>query len=667
MLPLAILVVLPQGEFADRAVPQRAPLAVSPFVKLPTGSIRAKGWLEVQLKLQRDGFSGRLTEISGYLNSQDNAWLGNTANPRAGWEELPYWLKGQVSLAYVLNDGKLIEQCRPWIDAILGSQKPDGWFGPEANRTGPLGTPDLWPNMLAQSVLQTYYEATGDNRVLDLMKRYVDWLVKRYVDWLAKLPTKDLVDPRHYWHFYRVGDQLSSLVWLYNHTGYTPILSLAPRLHQASAKWVDGIVNRHGVNFAQGLREPTMAAVFSKQSRDAEASERNLRQFLGEYGLPAGMYAADENARPGKDDPRQATETCSVAEMMLSGEQIMLVTGKPIWGDRVEEIAFNWLPATMTADLKALRYLTSGNMAVSDATGHSPGIENGGPMFLMDPHDHRCCQHNVGMAWPMFTEHLWFGVDGGGLAAAMYAPSEVSARVGGNTPITIESKTDYPFSSTIAFSLKPARAVRFPLWLRVPGWCAAPRVAINGKTRTTPITNGFLVLDRTWEPGDTVALTLPMAVKTRAWPQHGGAVSIERGPLTYSLRIAENPVRHGRSDAWPSYEIRPRSNWNFGLEGGPKAIRAKVLRPGTQPWTASTVPISMTIDARRIPEWGLDMYGLVGTLQASPARTTDPKRQIELIPMGAARLRITVFPTVSATGGTKWEKRPQPVTPIPAR
>jgi hypothetical protein len=34
--------------------------------------------------------------------------------------------------------------------------------------------------------------------------------------------------------------------------------------------------------------------------------------------------------------------------------------------------------------------------------------------------------------------------------------------------------------------------------------------------------------------------------------------------------------------------------------------------------------------------------------------------------MGAARLRITVFPTVSATGGTKWEKRPQPATPIPA-
>ena len=68
--------------------------------------------------------------------------------------------------------------------------------------------------------------------------------------------------------------------------------------------------------------------------------------------------------------------------------------------------------------MDGLRYLTAPNMATADRTSHAPGIQNGGPMFAMDPTIHRCCQHNFGHGWPYLAEHLWLATADDGLALA---------------------------------------------------------------------------------------------------------------------------------------------------------------------------------------------------------------------------------------------------------
>ncbi len=640
---------------------QRAPLAPTPLQKLPAGAIKGAGWLKVQLDLQREGFAGQLAKISRFLNIQDNAWMGNGTAARAGWEELPYWLKGQISLAYVTGDQKMIGECKAWVEGILASQKEDGWFGPESNRKTRHGTPDLWPNMLAQSVLQTYYEATGDERVVKLMLKYCDYLIS--------LPKEQLVDPKHYWHYQRVGDQLASLVWLYNRTGDSKILSLATRVHQAGNDWVAGVANRHGVNFAQGFREPATYSVFSKAESDWKATERTLKLYTDEFGQwPGGMYAADENARTGKTDPRQGTESCSVAEMMFSHALLFEYSADPRWADRAEDVTFNWMPPTMTADLKALRYLTGANMAVSDAPSKSPGIENGGPMFLMDPNDHRCCQHNVGMAWPYLTERLWFATNGNGLLAAILAPSEVEAKVGDGTAVKIVAETSYPFEETIRFRVEPSRAVKFPLSVRIPAWAKKATVKVNGKISSSGEGGQFAVIDRTWSKGDMVELTLPMEVETKTWSQRPNTLSVYRGPLAYSLKIEEEYKRLPRPNGWDAYEIYPKSAWNIGLEPNPKfEVKKRALKPHAQPWSLENVPIELTATGRAILEWTLDMYGLAAPLQQSPAFTKEPAGKVTLVPMGAARLRITVFPTVSTDEkAAHWEKPRTARKSIPA-
>lgn len=644
---------------------QRAPLSPSPFQKLPAGAVKGAGWLKVQLDLQRKGFSGQLPKISRFLDPKNNAWMGTGKGDRAGWEELPYWLRGQVSLAYVTGDKALIAECRAWVEGVLKTAKPDGWFGPTSNRETKLGTPDLWPNMLMQHVLQTYYEATGDERVIRLLLNYCDYL--------ASLDDKSLIDPKHYWHYHRVADQLANLVWLYNRTGQQKLLNLATRLHRASSDWVGGVPNFHGVNFAQGFREPATYSLFSKKVSDWKATERDLETFRTMFGqVPGGMYAADENARKGFDDPRQATESCAIAEMMFSDELLFLYSGNPSWGDKAEDVAFNQMPVTMTPDLKALRYLQSANMAVSDSPSKSPGVENGGPMFLMDPNDHRCCQHNIGMGWPYYAEYSWAATNGNGLAALLFAPSTVTAKVGKNSKATIIESTDYPFDGTITFKFTVDKPTSFPMTFRVPAWSSGGipdgGVVINGKYQWTGSNQESLVtISRKWRTGDTMKVRFSMDVKLQGWPQRPGTLSVSRGPLWFSLEIKEEYKKLDRKSGWPAYEILPTSAWNYGLDPDSHfGVLTTKLKPGVQPFDLKNVPVRIMARGRKIPEWTLDMYGLVSPLQKCPANSNEPMDKLSLVPMGAARLRVTVFPTVVANGtGTTWTPSKQPRKPIP--
>ena len=99
---------------------------------------------------------------------------------------------------------------------------------------------------------------------------------------------------------------------------------------------------------------------FGRNGSNLLAAERNSQTVWGEYGqVPGGMFGGDENCRPGYDDPRQAIETCGIAEQMLSDEILLRTTGDPFWADHCEEVAFNTWPAAFTADYRALRYLTS--------------------------------------------------------------------------------------------------------------------------------------------------------------------------------------------------------------------------------------------------------------------------------------------------------------------
>jgi hypothetical protein len=144
----------------------RAPLQPSPFVKLPLGSITPQGWLRRQLELDASGMCGNLPKVSEFVKP-GCAWASPAGEGHHGWEEPVYWLRGYGDLGYVLNDRAIIAETRVWIEAMIASRQPDGYFGPKELRTREKGKPECWPHFLAVNALRSYYEFTGDARVID--------------------------------------------------------------------------------------------------------------------------------------------------------------------------------------------------------------------------------------------------------------------------------------------------------------------------------------------------------------------------------------------------------------------------------------------------------------------------------------------------------------------
>ncbi|HET8548423.1 MAG TPA: beta-L-arabinofuranosidase domain-containing protein [Bryobacteraceae bacterium] len=625
-------------------VGNRAPLLPSPLIKLPTGAVTARGWLKDQLDLMTEGFTGRLPELSRFCKFEGNAWTHPRGEGQFGWEEVPYWLKGFVNLGYLTGNERILAESRRWIEPILATQQESGYFGGRTNlddAESGARVLDLWPNMIMLYPLRAHYEATGDKRILEFMTNYFRWQ--------ATLPLERFLPGS--WQKWRAGDNLDSIYWLYNYTGDTFLLDLARVNHERTADWAGGIPTWHGVNLSQCFREPAQYYQQTKDPRYLRATHRIYSTVMDLYGqVPGGMFAADENARPGLFGPRQAAESCSMVEMMHSHELLLRITGDSVWADRAEEIAFNSLPASMTPDLKGLHYLTAPNMPQLDRADKSPLIQNGRDMLSYNPYQYRCCQHNVAFGWPYFTEHLWLATQGNGLAAVFYAASEVRATVGDGAEVTIASMTGYPFNDQIAMTLTTARPVRFPLSLRMPAWTVAPRVAVNGTPLPAPAgAPGWLTIDRLWTTGDRVEVTLPMTIRVRRWPKNHNAVSVERGPLAYSLQIGERWEQYNKDDKWPAYEVFPATPWNYALvlDPGQPERSFEVVDRGTrgrQPFTPDDVPVTLRAKARRIPQWKLEPNGLVEELQDSPVATAEPEEQVTLIPMGAARLRIAMFP-----------------------
>jgi hypothetical protein len=142
-----------------------------------------------------------------------------------------------------------------------------------------------------------------------------------------------------------------------------------------------------------------------------------------------------------------------------------------------------------------------------------------------------------------------------------------------------------------------------------------------------------------------------MGIHLRTWEKNHNAVSVDYGPLTFSLKISERWSRCGGKEGWPEFEVFPASPWNYGLVFDEKtpAKSFKVRKRASlalQPFTPATAPIEIDATAKRVSAWKQDRLGLVGKLGPSPVRSDQPLETVTLIPMGAARLRITAFPVI---------------------
>jgi hypothetical protein len=607
----------------------KPPLLLSPLTKLPLGNIRPKNWLKHQLDLMVNGMTGRLMELSIFLQLE-NGWFGGN---KPGWEEQPYWFRGFHDLAVLTGNKRLLDESSRWIEAVLNSQDDDGYFGAKYNKSivGKNGQKvcDLWPHMIMLDALIRHYEHTGDQQIIPMIKRFFQFCSKLPEEMFIPAPQEGfgackLSVGSPFVQYSRAGDMLPHIYWLYNQTGDFWLLDLATRFYKHIKPATDEWLDHHVVHFTQRFRYPGNYYIQSKDALHLAASEYWYTQHLNTWGQqPRGIFGADENIRSNCTDPRQGFETCGMVEFMKSFYILGRITGDAKYADRCEDIALNHFPVSQMPNLKGLHYLTASNQPQLDASGNHE-YYNKGRMICYSPHIYRCCQHNIAMGWPLYVQNLWQATSDNGLAAWLYAPSEVTAKVG-----------------------KEGREVEF-------------HVKVNGELldlEVIPVT--YVCIERVWSANDTVIIDMPMTISLTQWPRNG-SVTVDRGPLSYSLKIEERWRRCGGTDKWPEWEVLPITPWNYGLvinrDNPHKSLEVvKKNIVANQPWTIKDAPIEIKARGKRIPKWELENE-TVAELQQSPVKTDQPEEQITLVPMGCARLRISCLPTIDESPSARnWE------------
>lgn len=652
----------------------RTPLKEFSLLQIPLGSIRANGWLQTQLERMTEGYTGRLVEISSFLN-ENSGWLGGDER---GWEEAPYWLRGFYDLSVLTDNDRIDSIAHRWIEAVISSQDKDGYYGSKYNKlvistSGKDSLVDLWPHMVMNDVLISHYEATNDKRIIPMMTKFFRFCYN--------LPD-ELFLPQISWDYYenygehfgdwkpriqmkRAGDFVPQVYWLYNQTGESWLLDFALKVYQKTQPPLNQWLDNHVVHFMQRFRYPAQMYPLTGDDFYLNQTSFFYDQMMQTWGqMPRGAFAADERIRHGKIDPRQGFESCGIVEGNKSFYILGDITGQTEYADKIEDLTFNWLPASHTPDLKALRYLTAANMVKSVS---KMDFRNQGDDPVFSASLHRCCQHNTAMGWPSFIKNMWKASPDNGLVAWLYGPSEVEARVGEEgVNIHIVSSTVYPFSDEINFQLNLEEKVFFPLYLRIPGWAENLVLKINGEQSNIEEENGrYLKIEHEWKNNDHVTLKFKPEISFTEWPRTK-SVSVDRGPLSYSIRIKEDWIKTETDKfGWDKWEILPASDWNYGIpleEFETSDIRIKISKTiPEQPWSADDVPIVLEIPAKKIPGWKASVKNTVDPLREGPVRSDEETEWIEMIPMGAAHLRLTCLPVISEENNARyWEDIPDP-------
>jgi len=271
--------------------------------------------------------------------------------------------------------------------------------------------------------------------------------------------------------------------------------------------------------------------------------------------------------------------------------------------------------------------------------------------------------------WPKLVASMWMATNDNGLALVTYGPSVVKALVGKGKEVTIEETTDYPFRGSVQLTIRSGEPVRFPLTLRIPGWADSAVIKFRNREIVVKGTSSYRMNEK-WVNGDQVNIMIPMEI--RAEKRFNNSLSILKGPLYYSLRIAKEfkPVKikfdnYGYKGSI-DWEINPVSSWNYGLlfdsrnPGRGLIVRENPIGKypfsdtGDMIWSADSAkyivsaneaPVVIRMRGMKIAGWGLKENS-ADIPPGSPVVPEGSIEQIDLVPYGCARLRITEFPVI---------------------
>ncbi len=604
--------------------------------------LKPAGWMHRQLLLQAQGLAGNLDKV--WPDVRDSKWVGGD---REGWERVPYWLDGFVPLAYLLDDEDMKARAKRYIDKILEIQREDGWICPTGDES--IEWYDNWAVQLITKVLTVYYECSGDERIPEVLRR----AMKNYYDFLTDGTIKLYNWGKFRW--YESFVSLNRLAEWYPEEEWIPALARLLKEQGAdyatfTERWKHPLniwkFETHIVNLMMMLKyEAISCDLLGEEYTDV--AER-LYSVLKKYnGMAAGCITGDE-CLSGLS-PIHGSELCSVVEQMYSYELLYAYTGDKKWAERLERLAFNALPATITEDMWGHQYVQMTNQI--DCTrleGYAkvPFGTNGkeAHVFGLEP-NFGCCTANFGQGWPKLALSAFMKAEDG-VVSAIPIPSELLIEWKG-VPVIITLNTEYPFRNTFTYRVEAKEATDMALRIRIPSF--AKNLKINGKA----VAKQGMLIFKGFKQGIT-ELTVSFETEALLKASPNGMYMAEKGSLLFAVPIQSEvrAVEYEKNEVerkfpYCDYYMKPVSDWNYAFTD--RELSAQEREVDEVPFSEKNPTVTLQAKLCHI-DWGYEEgYETVCAKKPKSRKPLDAPTELTLIPYGCAKLRMTELPLVKKT------------------
>ena len=590
--------------------------------------LKPRGWMLRQLEIQAKGLSGNLHKV--WPDVRDSAWIGGNCE---GWERVPYWLDGFIPLAYLLEDEEMIQAAKKYIDAIIDKQASDGWICPCAENK--RARYDTWALQLITKTLVVYYECSGDERVPDVIYR----ALKNYFELL-----RDGKISLFNWGKFRWFETFIALNFLKERYSDGWIGELARLLKEQGYDYDEAIelwktprkiwrFKTHIVNLTMMLKAEAVSYELLGEEYTDKAEK--YRKILDEYnGTVFEGFTGDECLSG--ISPVQGTELCSIVEQMYSYEQLFAFTGDNKWAERLEVLAFNALPATISEDMWSHQYDQMVNQIACIKLFPFSHFGTNGPrahLFGLEP-NFGCCTANFNQGFPKLALSAFMHSQGRIINSVML-PSVLKAE-----GVSIELKTDYPFENKARYIINAQR--EFDFVIRIPSF--AKNVRVNKKANKTED------VEIRVKEGET-DIELEFDVDVRLTDRPNKLKAVRAGSLIFSLPVPFEEKRieyttRGVERKYPycDYELLPKGDWNYAFCSDYFSLKFNGV--GEYPFSKDKPPVTVVADMQKI-NWGTRIK-LKSVCRKTP-KSLKPISDIEkaeLFPYGCAKLRMTEMPLI---------------------
>jgi uncharacterized protein len=515
--------------FADTDVYKWLEAAAYELARMPGGLLRSHGERLIELVAAAQG-------DDGYLDS-----YYTVAEPGRRWTDLAHGhelycaghlLQAAIAWRRATGDRRLLTIAGRFVDHIHSV------FGP-GRRASTDGHAEI------EMALVELYRETGERRHLELAAFLLDQRGRgrigpnRYNSPAAfqdRVPVAEAVTVEG--HAVRALYLATGVADLYLETGE------AARLQTLHRQWDDMVGGKLYITGGVG--------------------GRHLAESFGQpYELPNDLAYS---------------ETCGAIASLMWSWRMLLATGQARFADLIERTLYNAVLAgvSLTGD----RYFYVNPLA---SNGEAEHLHRGG-CHRQEWHHVACCPPNV-MRLLASLGHYVATRDATGLQIHQYGSARLAIP---ELDVALRMEGEYPWAGRIRLTLAATRTAPWTLALRIPGWCPAATVRVNGQAAAGgPAPSGYARLERAWTAGDVVELDLPMEarlVEAHPWIESTrGCAAIERGPLVYCIEQADHPGAR-IADLGLEASAPLRATWEPDRLDGVVVVSARGWEADTTAW-----------------------------------------------------------------------------------